>query len=47
MDVNIEELLNSKRDLSEEEFNENPELAYLVDNFGFDVLRDKIFIESC
>lgn len=44
MDVNIEELLNSKRDLSEEEFNENPELAYLVDNFGFDVLRDKIFI---
>ena len=44
MDVNIEELLSSKRDLSEEEFNENPELVHLVDNFGFDVLRDKIFI---
>lgn len=44
MDVNIEELLSSKRGLSEEEFNENPELAHLVDNFGFDVLRGKIFI---
>ena len=44
MNVNIEELLSSKRDLSEEEFNKNPELAYLVDDYGFDVVRDKIFI---
>lgn len=35
MDVNIEELLSSKRDLSEEEFNENPELLYLVGDYGF------------
>ena len=44
MNVDIEALLSSKRDLSEEEFNENPELAYLVDNYGFNLIRGKIFI---
>lgn len=44
MDVNIEELLSSKRDLSEEEFNENPELSYLVGDYGFNAIRGKIFI---
>ena len=44
MDVNIEELLSSKRDLSEEEFNENPELSYLVGDYGFNIIRGKIFI---
>ena len=44
MDVNIEELLSSKRDLSEEEFNENPELSYLVGDYGFNIIRSKIFI---
>ena len=44
MDVNVEELLSSKRDLSEEEFNENPELSYLVGDYGFNAIRGKIFI---
>ena len=44
MNVDIEALLSSKRDLSEGEFNENPELAYLVDNYGFNLIRGKIFI---
>lgn len=44
MDVNIEELLSSKRDLSEEEFNENPELLYLVGDYGFNIIKGKIFI---
>lgn len=44
MDVNIEELLSSKRDLSEEEFSENPELSYLVGDYGFNIIRGKIFI---
>ncbi len=44
MDVNIEELLSSKRGLSEEEFSENPELSYLVGDYGFNIIRGKIFI---
>ena len=44
MNVNIEELLSSKRDLSKEEFDEIPELAYLVDDYGFNSIRGKIFI---
>ena len=44
MNVDIKELLDSKRDLSEEEFNKNPELKHLVDGLGFKEIRGKIFI---
>jgi len=44
MNVDIKELLDSKRDLSEEEFNKNPELKHLVDGWGFKEIRGKIFI---
>ena len=44
MNVDIKELLDSKRDLSEEEFNNKPELNYLVDGWGFKAIKGKIFI---
>jgi len=44
MNVDIKELLDSKRDLSEEEFNNKPELNYLVDGWGFEAIKGKIFI---
>ena len=44
MNVDIKELLDSKRDLSEEEFNNKPELKYLVDGWGFEAIKGKIFI---